>query len=85
MNCVEREQYYIDLFDPEYNILKTAGSSLGFKHTDEAIDKMRTKGIGRSISQETKNKISDKMMGNTNAANGIGQERADPEIRRSSF
>jgi hypothetical protein len=26
-----------DLFEPEYNIFKIAGSSLGLKHTDEAI------------------------------------------------
>lgn len=35
--CLEREQYYIDLFKPEYNILQTAGSSLGYKHSEEAI------------------------------------------------
>lgn len=28
---IEREQYYIDLLKPEYNICKTAGSSLGRK------------------------------------------------------
>jgi hypothetical protein len=27
-----REQYYLDLLEPEYNICKTAGSMLGFKH-----------------------------------------------------
>ena len=26
-NCLAREQYYIDLLEPEYNILKHAGSS----------------------------------------------------------
>jgi len=30
---IEREQYYLDLLKPEYNILKIAGSSLGYKHT----------------------------------------------------
>jgi len=30
---IEREQYYIDLLNPEYNILKIAGSRLGVKHT----------------------------------------------------
>lgn len=32
---LKREQYYIDLFKPEYNILPTAGSSMGFKHSEE--------------------------------------------------
>ena len=30
---IEREQYYIDLMKPEYNILRVAGSSLGYKHS----------------------------------------------------
>ena len=30
--CRNREQHFINLLNPEYNILKTAGSSIGFKH-----------------------------------------------------
>jgi group I intron endonuclease len=30
---IEREQHYIDLLKPEYNILKIAGSRLGSKHS----------------------------------------------------
>lgn len=37
---IHREQFWIDEIDPEYNILKFAGSSLGYKHTEEAIAKM---------------------------------------------
>ena len=36
-----REQYYLDILIPEYNILKKAGSALGFKHSEEAKIKMR--------------------------------------------
>ena len=39
--CIEREQYYIDLLKPEYNILKTAGSTLGYKHTEETLAKFK--------------------------------------------
>jgi hypothetical protein len=39
--CIEREQYYIDFLQPEYNILKIAGSSKGYKHTKEALEKIR--------------------------------------------
>jgi hypothetical protein len=31
---ISREQYYIDFLNPEYNILKKAGSNLGFKHSE---------------------------------------------------
>jgi len=39
--CIEREQYYLDHLKPEYNILKVAGSSLGFKHSDVTKEKIR--------------------------------------------
>lgn len=31
-NVLEREQYYMDLVKPQYNIVETAGSILGCKH-----------------------------------------------------
>ena len=34
-DVIKREQYYIDQLKPEYNILSTAGSSLGHKYKDE--------------------------------------------------
>ncbi len=39
-DCIKKEQYYIDLLKPKYNILKTAGSSLGFKHSEETLAKL---------------------------------------------
>jgi group I intron endonuclease len=36
-----REQYYLDILKPEYNIVKIAGSTLGYKHTEESLKKMR--------------------------------------------
>lgn len=30
----------MDLFKPQYNIVETAGSTLGYKHTQESLDKM---------------------------------------------
>ena len=36
----KREDYYLNLLDPEYNILQKAGSSLGYKHSEEARKKM---------------------------------------------
>ena len=38
---IKREQYYIDHFTPEYNILKTAGSLLGFRHSEASIELIR--------------------------------------------
>ena len=39
---LNREQYYIDLLKPEYNILRKAGSSLGNKHSPATIAKLRS-------------------------------------------
>lgn len=36
---IQREEYYMDTLKPEYNILQTAGSSLGFKKSEESIVK----------------------------------------------
>lgn len=38
-----REQYYLDLLKPAYNILNKAGSSLGFKHSEETIAKFKVR------------------------------------------
>lgn len=38
---IEREQHYLDLLKPKYNILKIAGNRLGFKHSEATKDKMR--------------------------------------------
>jgi group I intron endonuclease len=42
------EQRAIDTYKPEYNILKTAGSRLGTKHTEDSKAKMSLAGINRS-------------------------------------
>jgi hypothetical protein len=38
---IKREHYYIDTLNPEYNILKKAGSSLGYKYTKETLLKFK--------------------------------------------
>ena len=45
-DLIKREQYYIDLLKPEYNILKIAGSRLGSIHTIESRAKMSSSKAG---------------------------------------
>lgn len=52
-NVIAREQYYLDLLQPEYNILKIAGSCLGYKHTEEARLNIIKYNTGRKHSEET--------------------------------
>ena len=68
---LDREQFYFDILNPEYNILKFAYSLLGFKHSPEDIEKFKLKIIspehrellssvhkGKLVSQETRDKLS---------------------------
>jgi len=63
---VEREQYYIDLLKPEYNILKAANSRIGSKHSlkTRALMSLKLKGInhpffGKTLSLKTRMRISE--------------------------
>jgi len=41
LSVIKREQHYLDIYQPYYNILKIAGSPLGRKHTEETKTKIR--------------------------------------------
>jgi group I intron endonuclease len=56
--CLNREQYYMDLLKPEYNIYKVAGSPLGRIVSEQTKEKIRLKRKYQIISEETKKKIS---------------------------
>lgn len=48
-NLLEREQYYLDSINPKYNIYEIAGSSLGFKQSEETCEKKRQYAIDNNI------------------------------------
>lgn len=50
---ISREQYYLDLLKPAYNILPKAGSLLGFKHSPDTKSKLSTWRKGCQDSEET--------------------------------
>lgn len=52
---LEREQYFMDTLQPEYNILKIAGSSRGFKHSDKTLKWFKEE---RLVSEDTRQKLS---------------------------
>ena len=71
---IKREQHYIDLLKPEYNVLKTAGSSLGHKHSEETLAKLSA--ISSNASEETRKKIGQAQIGNTKRW-GVGVGRVE--------
>jgi len=57
---VQREQYYIDTLRPEYNILTTAYSSLGYTHTEETLAKISKENnhmFGQNHTEEARAKM----------------------------
>jgi group I intron endonuclease len=56
-DLLAREQYYLDLFKPEYNIYETAGSPLGYKHTEETMIKLRAIAKKRNESEEERARV----------------------------
>src|SRR6202045_5338071 len=66
---LDREDFYLKTFLPNYNILTEAGSSFGYKHTEISRLKMKNQyslerrerigslNRGKSLSVETKDKI----------------------------
>ena len=64
--CLILEQKWIDHYKPKYNVLATAGNSLGYKHSIETINKLKEKlskdlhpKYGSVTSPETRKAISD--------------------------
>jgi group I intron endonuclease len=54
INPISREQFYLGLLKPEYNVLEQAGSSLGFKHSDETLEFFKN---NRKVSEETRKNL----------------------------
>ena len=55
VNPIIREQYYLELLKPEYNILEDAGSLLGFKHKTETLQFFKNE---RKVSDSTRENLS---------------------------
>jgi len=75
---VATEQKYIDMVPSNlrYNFCPTAGSSLGYKHTPEALAALSKARIGKGHSAETKAAISAALEGNKNALGNTGTSKS---------
>ena len=73
--AISREQYYLDLLNPEYNILKTAGSRLGSKHSLETLAKFKN----RSYTLEHRAKLLEHLK-----LHNATQEQREKSLLRSS-
>lgn len=99
---IEREQFYLDLIFSEdesntYNILKVAGSLLGFKHSEKTIAKMSGENnhmfgrtgenhhlFGKFLSSETKILISEANKGDKNPRGMLGKTHSTETLAKIS-
>lgn len=51
---LKREQYYFDMLDPELNILKVAGSPLGYRHSEAAKKLIGLAAKNREVSESSR-------------------------------
>lgn len=65
---IEREQWWFDCAQPEYNICPAAGSSLGVKHTKEYCRNDSERQKGKHLTEEHRRKIGDSQRGKPKSA-----------------
>jgi group I intron endonuclease len=74
------EQKYLDLLQPEYNVLKTAGNSQGYKHSEEARARISEQMLGRPRSQAVRDAMSLRQQGEGNTF--YGKQHTDEAKQR---
>jgi group I intron endonuclease len=65
-DLLSRENFYIETLKPEYNILKNASNSSGYKHTQKSIEKITKSTLGKKRSLDIRKAMSVSRMGNLN-------------------
>lgn len=58
-NLISCVQKWIDLVKPQCNSNPIAGSSKGYKHNKDAIEKMRSAGLGKTHTEQVKISMSE--------------------------
>lgn len=56
-DVIKREQHYLNIYKPKYNILKTAGSSLGYRHTLDSLSKLRSRVVSEATLEKMTNRV----------------------------
>lgn len=65
-NVIACEQNWINLLNPEYNLNPLAENSKGYKHTEEAKNKIRNFSLGRKHTKDVRHLMSENRKGENN-------------------
>lgn len=81
--AVPAEQTWIYNYKPAYNILSQAGSSLGYKHTEEDKRKISLAMTGKPRSELVRSEMSSRQQGSNNTFFGKTQTEEAKELIRA--
>jgi group I intron endonuclease len=82
IDCINYEQYFIDLLNPNINQCKIAGSCLGRKLSKEHIEKIRIKNIVKKTSEEHKERNRQAQLGRKHSKEHIEKRcKNNPNIK----
>jgi len=79
---IQREQFYFDKYNPEYNILKLAGSPLGYKHSEAAKTLISIASKNRKISESTRDLKRKTLLGKTLDKERVEKMRLSNTLRQ---
>lgn len=80
---LEREQFYFDMFSPDYNILKVAGSPLGYRHSEAAKKLISIASKNRKVSESARDLKREALVGKTFDKERIENMRLSNTLRKS--
>lgn len=81
-DLIPREQFYIDTVCPQINVLKNAGSCLGYRHSSETIEHLRKINTGKKMTHEQNRRNSNSQIGNKNARGAVRSEAHKMNLSR---
>lgn len=80
---LNREQFYLDLLKPIYNVAKIAGNTSGVLHTEETKMKLRELKLGTLLNESAKENMRIKLLGNTNSLGHIHSDFSKLKMGKS--
>ena len=79
---LKREQFYFDTFSPDYNILKVAGSPLGYRHSEAAKKLISIASKNREVSEFTRDLRREALLGKNFDKERIEKMRLSNTLRK---
>lgn len=77
-----REQYYFGVFNPEYNILKVAGSASGYKHSEAAKILISLANKNKIVAESTRDLKRELLLGKTWYSERVDKMRLANPLRK---